>query len=84
MLSGAENKLMSSQDPDFPRTLPTIEFQIFADADLIQLRAALEVEMKKRKIAVSVGQIAEELAIRFFNCTAGCPNLLPAPTGTAN
>jgi hypothetical protein len=71
---------MSSQDPNFSRILSTIEFQIFADADLIQLRAALEVEMKRRKLAVSVGQIAEELAIRFFNSTVGCPNLLPAPT----
>ena len=54
------------------------------NADLIRLRAALDVEMKRRNIAVTVGQMAEELAIEFFNRTAGCPNLLAAPTGTAN
>jgi hypothetical protein len=54
------------------------------DFDLIKLRAALDVEMKRRKIAISVGAMAEELAIQFFNRTSGCPNLLAAPTGTAN
>lgn len=52
--------------------------------ELIKLRAALDVEMKRRKLAVSVGQMAEELAIQFFNRTTGCPNLLAAPPGTAN
>ncbi len=55
-----------------------------SDSDLVTLRAALDVEMKRRGIAVSVGQMAEQLAIGFFNSTPGCPNLLPAPTGTAN
>jgi hypothetical protein len=55
----------------------------YGDADLIRLRAALDVEMKKRKIAVTVGQMAEDLAIEFFNRTPGRPNLSPAQTGTA-
>ncbi len=56
----------------------------FEDADLIRLRAALDVEMKRRKLAISVGQMAEDLAIAYFNGTSGRPNLLAAPTGTAN
>lgn len=54
------------------------------DAELIRLRAALDIEMKRRKLAISVGQMAEDLAIAFFNGTSGRPNLLAAPTGTAN
>ena len=54
------------------------------DIELIRLRAALDVEMKRRKLAVTVGAMAEQLAIQFFNGTAGRPNLQPAPVGTAN
>ena len=54
------------------------------DTELIRLRAALEGEMRKRKIALTIGQMGEQLAISFFNRTAGCPNLMPAPPGTAN
>lgn len=54
------------------------------DSELIKLRAGLDVEMKRRKIAISVGAMAEELAIQFFNRTPGCPNLLASPVGTAN
>lgn len=54
------------------------------NAELIKLRAALDVEMRKRKIAFTIGQYAEELAIEFFNRTAGCPNLQAAPVGTQN
>ncbi len=52
--------------------------------DLIRLRAALDVEMRSRKIAITVGQMAEELAIQYFTRTSGCPNLIAAPTGTTN
>jgi hypothetical protein len=62
----------------------TPDLSAMADADLIRLRAALDVEMKRRNLAVSVGQIAEQLAIGFFNGTAGRPNLQLAPTGTTN
>lgn len=54
------------------------------DIELIRLRAALDVEMKHRKLAVSVGAMAEQLAIQFFNGTSGRPNLQAAPVGTAN
>ncbi|KEQ53269.1 hypothetical protein [Sphingobium chlorophenolicum] len=62
----------------------TPDLSAMADADLIRLRAALDVEMKRRNLAVTVGQIAEQLAIGFFNGTAGRPNLQLAPTGTTN
>ena len=60
------------------------DLSAMADADLIRLRAALDVEMKHRNLAVTVGQIAEQLAIGFFNGTAGRPNLQLSPTGTTN
>lgn len=65
---------------------PTIppDLTAMADAGLIRLRAALDVEMKRRSLAVTVGQIAEQLAIGFFSGTAGRPNLQLAPTGTTN
>lgn len=52
--------------------------------DLLQLRADLDVEMRKRKIAFSVGEIGELLAIKHFITTSGLPNLQKAPTGTKN
>jgi hypothetical protein len=60
------------------------DLSAMADADLIRLRAALDVEMKRRNLAVTVGQIAEQLAVTFFNGTAGRPNLQLAPPGTTN
>jgi hypothetical protein len=56
----------------------------FENADLIKLRAALDIEMRRRKIAFTIGQYAEELAIQFFIGTSGCPNLQAAPVGTQN
>lgn len=55
-----------------------------APADLVRLRAALDAEMKRRGVALSVGQMAEHLAIQYFNGTTGRPNLVAAPIGTAN
>ena len=54
------------------------------DAELLRLRAALHGEMKRRGLAMSVGQVAEKLVIEFFNSTPGCPNLTEAAVGTAN
>lgn len=54
------------------------------DDELLRLRAGLHTEMKKRGLALSVGQLAEKLAISFFNKTPGCPNLSEAAVGTAN
>ena len=55
-----------------------------SDEDLIRCRAALEVEMRRRGLGFSVGQIGETLVIEHFNRTRGLPNLLRAPAGTKN
>ncbi len=60
------------------------EINTLPDEELLRLRAALEIEMRKRGIAFSVGQIGESLVIDHFNSTPGLPNLLPAPVGTKN
>jgi hypothetical protein len=54
------------------------------DADLLLLRAGLDAEMRKRKIAFSVGQVGEQLAVTHFKTTPGLPTLGLAPTGTKN
>ena len=54
------------------------------DAELFTLRAELHGELRRRGLAVTVGQVAELLAIAHFNSTPGCPNLLEAGVGTAN
>lgn len=74
---------MLDQPIDCIRSAPSSLLQKLEDAELVRLRAALDVEMKRRNIAISVGQMAEELAIQFFNSSAGCPNLQAAPRGTA-
>jgi len=55
-----------------------------SDEELIRYRAALEVEMRRRGLDFSVGQIGEALVIEHFNRTPGLPNLLRAPAGTKN
>lgn len=42
------------------------DLSAMADADLIRLRAALDVEMKRRNLAVTVGQIAEQICDRLL------------------
>lgn len=54
------------------------------DDELLELRAALEIEMRKRGIAFTVGEIGEQLAVEHFRATRGLPNLQHAPTGTKN
>lgn len=55
-----------------------------SDDDLILLRVRVEKEIGKRKLKFSVGEVGEKLAIKFFNETAGLPNLIAAPTGAKN
>jgi hypothetical protein len=62
----------------------TPEVQSMSDAQLLRLRAALHIEMHRRKLAFSVGDIGEEAVIEFFRKTAGLPNLQRAPAGTKN
>lgn len=54
------------------------------DGELIALRAAVHGELRRRGLAVTVGQVAEQLAIAFFNATPGLANLVEAGVGTAN
>ncbi|RWB61867.1 MAG: hypothetical protein EOQ48_14050 [Mesorhizobium sp.] len=60
------------------------ELSSMDDAALLRLRATLHGEMRRRGLALSVGQVAEKLVIDFFNRTPGCPNLVEAAVGTAN
>ena len=52
--------------------------------ELFYFRAALEVEMRKRKLAFSVGEFGERLAIEYFRHIPGLPKLQLAPRGTKN
>jgi hypothetical protein len=54
------------------------------DDELLLFRANLDTEMRLRKIAFSVGEIGEVLAIEYFKTTPGLHNLQKAPTGTKN
>ena len=55
-----------------------------SEQELFFLRAGLEVEMRKRKLAFSVGEYGERLAIEYFHRTPGLPKLQSAPHGTKN
>ena len=57
---------------------------LLSDGELVILRAALELEMKKRKVAFSVGEVGERLAIEHFLKTPGLPKLQLAQKGTKN
>lgn len=61
-----------------------IPVSTLADDELLHLRAALDVEMRKRGIAFTVGEIGEQLAVEHFKATPSLPNLQHAPTGTKN
>lgn len=63
---------------------PDIIVSELADDDILRLRASLDVEMRKRGIAFSVGEMGEQLAVEYFKATSGLPNLQHAPTGTKN
>ena len=63
---------------------PDILVSELADDDILRLRASLDVEMRKRGIAFSVGEMGEQFAAEFFKATPGLPNLQHAPTGTKN
>jgi hypothetical protein len=58
--------------------------ELLADVELLRLRAAIDVETKRRGIAGNVGSFAEKLAIEFYRDTPGRPTLTPAATGTKN
>jgi len=67
-----------------PAQTADVPLSVLSDEQLIQLRAAVEAEMKLRGLEYDVGRFGEQLAISFFNGTPMCPNLLLAPVGTKN
>lgn len=75
----AAGEILQAQDK-----LTQICLEDLSDQELIRLRARLQREMKQRKLPVTVGGTAEQLAIRYFNSTSGCPNLQEAPPNTSN
>lgn len=64
---------------DFIKLLSNVD-----DTLLLKYRVAVQIELDKRGIKFDVGEIGENLAIEFFNKTAGLSNLLKAPTGAKN
>ena len=61
-----------------------LEVTSLSDEELVHYRAALEVEMRRRGLGFSVGQIGESLVIEHFKRTPGLPKLLRSPIGTKN
>src|ERR1700733_10696226 len=55
-----------------------------SDDELVLLRAGLDVEMRKRGIALSVGGVGERLVVEHFKKTSGLPKLQAAAHGTKN
>ena len=66
------------------RAPPYTPFLEVADDEILRIRAALEIEMRKRGIALSVGDMGEKLAVEYFKVTPKLPNLQYAPSGTKN
>lgn len=61
-----------------------MELTCLSDKELCILRTNLRAEMRKRKLADSVGLVGEQLAIECFRKTGGLPKLQLAPPGTKN
>jgi hypothetical protein len=61
-----------------------IDLAGMSDDELVLLRAGLDIEMRKRKVAFTVGDVGERLVIQHFKSTPGLPNLQSAPSGTKN
>lgn len=54
------------------------------DDELLYVKAYLDTEFLSRKLSFSVGDIGEELVIKFFNSTPGLSNLVRSPRGSKN
>jgi hypothetical protein len=65
-------------------TTTALDLSRSSNEEILLLRASLDVEMKKRRIGFSVGDIGERLVIDHFKVTPGLPNLQLAPRGTKN
>ena len=56
----------------------------YSEWDLFKLRVQIDAELQDRGISLDVGTLGEKYCIKYFNDTAGLPNLLQAPTGAKN
>lgn len=54
------------------------------DIQLLELRAAIDAEARKRGLSFNIGEIGEKLAISLFKERPDLPVLAPAPRGTKN
>lgn len=59
-------------------------FVRMSDKELLLLRARLDAEMRRRKLAFRIGDFGESIAIAHFKTTAGLPKLQLAPANTKN
>lgn len=75
----AKKKILATE-----KTVKSTILSTMADAELVSLRAKLEVEMRRRNLGFSVGAIGETLVISHYTNTPGLSTLQPAPTGTKN
>lgn len=73
----------SKAQQSIPDTVQT-DLASLSDERLLVLRASLSRELKKRKIAMTVGEVGERLALEHFRTTPGLPKLQLAPRGTKN
>lgn len=56
----------------------------WSDQALLEEKAAIDSELKRRGLSGDIGEIGERLAIEHFNRTAALSGLAPAPRGTKN
>jgi len=61
-----------------------INLSTLSSDELINLRIAVEKEMRSRSISFSVGEIGEAVAINYFRNTAGLSNLTASAPGSKN
>src|SRR5437868_446953 len=70
--------------PNLNKANIQVDLAGMSDDALVFLRAGLDSEMRKRRIAFSVGGVGERLAIEHFLHNPRLPKLQPAPRGTKN
>lgn len=61
-----------------------VDFERLDDIQLLELRAAIDTEARKRGLSFNVGEIGEKLVISLFKERSDLPVLAAAPRGTKN